>query len=174
MQIKTSINLNLELRDEAKVLGGIYGAQNLSALVNGFFYYLLHHENPRNGVDIERLLHDALAGDIMKTKNQVLQARNQRRDIVFSHMDDAWGDGFLKLVRKYNKKRYLKSQSNLHEISIEIYNSHGIVILEDELLQYVDDWYEDAKCQPKFEKIELDILKDGGVVIADVSEDKKD
>lgn len=165
MQVKTSINLNFHLREEVKLIQAVYGAQNLSALVNGFFYYLCHGENPKNGVDIERCMQDALAGNIQITKNPQLLAEARKEAAAFSCFEEFWGgDPYLVYLRRFGIRSILRDNSRIHKLCEDTYSHSGVVILEDDMRRYLTAWYEGAKGTPRFDAVELEVLKSGGIV----------
>lgn len=165
MQVKTSLNLNLYLRDEVKMICGTYGAKNLSALVNGFFYYLCHLKNPQNGIDIEKCMRDALNGTIVKSRNKQLIEDARKEQLVHEYLETSWGRPLLEHIRKFGMKRFI-SRGNLRKFSEEIYSSYGEIILEDDLLRYLTDWYNAAKQRPDFKDVELAVFIAGGVRVS--------
>ena len=86
MAYRTSFWAKRELVEEAKKIGAIYGAKNLSAFINGFFHYLAFSENPHNGINIHRLLEDALSGNISKTRVAELRSGENRRQFVYNYL----------------------------------------------------------------------------------------
>lgn len=165
MQVKTSINLNLHLRDEVKLIQGEYGAQTLSALVNGFFYFLCHGENPKNGVDIERCMQDALAGNIHLTKNPQLLAEARKEAAAFSCFEEEWsGNTYLVHLRRFGIRNILRNNSHIHNLCENTYSKSGVVVLEDDMRRYLTAWYEMMKDTPRFDAVELEVLKSGGIV----------
>lgn len=59
----------------------VYGAKNLSALINGLLHFFAYCENPPE-VDIRRLLQDALAGKVYVDNPEVLKADQIRTDFL--------------------------------------------------------------------------------------------
>lgn len=165
MQVKTSLNLNFHLREEVKLLYGEYGAENLSAFVNGFFYYLLRSENPPNGIDIEKCMRDALNGTIVKSRNKQHIEDARKEQLVHEYLETSWGQALLEHIRKFGMKRII-SRGNLRKFSEEIYSSYGEIILEDDLLRYLTDWYNAAKQRPDFKDVELAVFLAGGVRVS--------
>ena len=174
MQVKTSLNLNLYLRDEVKMICGTYGAKNLSALVNGFFYYLCHLKNPQNGVDIERCMRDCLAGTVVKSKNPQVLADERKAQAAFSFFEDTLGgDPYLYVIRKRGLRNILLSHGAIHDLCVGTYDASGVVVLEDDMRRYLREWYENVLNTPRFEAVELDVLKSGGIFDSASAEDKK-
>lgn len=172
MEIKTSIKLNLPLRDEVKLIYGVYGVKSLSAFINGFFYYLVHQENPANGGDIEGCIRDALSGKILKTQNPFLLAEAKEAKAVTSYLNESYGRAFLVVLRRFGVKKYLQNHTFIHRCCEEVYESSGIVVLEDKMQKYLADWYYAAKRQPEFKEVELEVLKTGGLVLIDKGNEK--
>lgn len=59
----------------------LYGAKNLSALINGLLHFFAYSENPSE-VDIRRLLSDALTGKVYVENPAVLRADMVRTDFL--------------------------------------------------------------------------------------------
>lgn len=59
----------------------VYGAKNLSALINGLLHFFTFCENPPE-VDVRRLLQDALAGKVYSDNPAVLKADQVRTDFL--------------------------------------------------------------------------------------------
>lgn len=59
----------------------IYGAKNLSALVNGLLHFFAFSENPA-GIDIRRLLQDAVAGRVYAANPEILRRDSLRTDFM--------------------------------------------------------------------------------------------
>lgn len=172
MIVKTSLNLNLHLRDEVKLICGTYGAKNLSALVNGFFYYMCHLENPQNGVDIRRCMEDCLSGNVVKSKHPSILVDKKKAAAAFKFFEEVLGgDSYLYVLRKRGIRNVLQSHLMIHDLCVETYDSLGVVILEDEMRRYLRDWYDQVKHTSRFEAVELNVLKSGGINDAAKAED---
>lgn len=164
MKRRTSFFLDFELVQDVKKIYASYGAKNLSALVNGFFYYLVYGENPVNGVDIALLFQDCLSGGLSRTRDAQLLSAGVKQKMVFAYLDAEWGRPFLVLIRRFGLRKYLQNDCFIHERCEEMYSKHEIVILEDDMRRYLTEWYEAARAdRSSFEEVELEVLRSGGL-----------
>lgn len=143
---------------------GTYGAKNLSAFINGFFYYLCHLENPQNGIDIKRCLEDCLTGNILKSKHPDVLADERKAAAAFKYFEEYLGvESYLYVLRKRGIKNVLHTHSSIHELCEATYYNIGVVILEDDMRRYLREWYDKMKNTDCFEAVELKVLKSGGI-----------
>lgn len=81
MKYRTSFWLKKADVEFVRNICPIYGAKNLSALINGLLYFFSYAQNPPE-VDIRRLLSDALAGKVYVENPAVLRADTVRTDFL--------------------------------------------------------------------------------------------
>lgn len=150
MKYRTSFWLKKADVEFVRNIYPIYGAKNLSALINGLLYFFSYAQNPPE-VDIRRLLQDALEGKVFAQNPEVIKADQILRDFLeyIEENDEAGmlsdlcknGDGFLSLP-KWEKKR-------LHMLN-EIRKYYGYVLTESELLDMYAQWVGIVKSNGKF------------------------
>lgn len=168
MAYRTSFWAKRELVEEAKKIGAIYGAKNLSAFINGFFHYLAFSENPHNGINIHRLLEDALSGNISKTRVAELRSGENRRQFVYNYLSSK--RAYLAYDIRWkgiNKTFEILHPYLLHAMCVEMYETEKFLILEDELFKYIRDWYNEISKSPRMEAVEVNILEEGGIKLFD-------
>lgn len=157
MKYRTSFWLKKKDVDYVRKIYPIYGAKNLSALINGILHYFAYAENPP-GVDIHRLLQDAVAGRVYVENPEIVHADQIRNDF-FEMVTENYEYTMLSLLCE--DENFLSRNKSLRSsLQYVMATQYEHIITDAELDVLFAQWKDAVKQNGKFREVYGQNIKD--------------
>lgn len=149
MKFRTNILVNRTCWELVKEIYPLYGAQSLSALIDGLLYFFCYGDNPP-GINIRKLLEDALGGKVF-AENPAVIAQEKRTTDFLEFVTESGFEALLLETLCSNGDNFLQTNKNLViQLHHEYHEWCGETLTDDELFELVSIWRDIVKTNGKF------------------------
>ena len=150
MKFRSTIRVERTSWEYVKKIYPVYGAKNLSALIDGLLYFFCYAQNPPE-VDIRRLLQDALDGKVYAHNPEVLAA-DQLRSNWLEFVEETHEQTMLELLCRDGDNFLAQDAHSRLRLNIQKQFAalHDYVLTDSELLQLFAVWRDVVKKNGKY------------------------
>lgn len=131
MKFRSTIRIERSYWEWVKLIYPLYGAKSLSAFIEGLLFFFCYGENPQ-GINIKKLLSDALDGKVFVDNPVVLQLESRKKK-------------FLQFVSESGFERNLLDNLIIDGESFLQTNETLVIQLHHEYKEWTDDVLTDTE-----------------------------